>query len=59
MSDVLQTATKYQSQLKSELTKVKDFLQMANDFLEKGEPSDGVVFLKTSHRSDSRGGVTV
>jgi hypothetical protein len=53
MSDVLQTATKYQSRLKSEMTRVNEFIQMAEDFMEKGEPSDSVVFLKTSPNSDS------
>ena len=53
MSDVVNAATKYQSQVKSELAKVSDFIRMAEDFMKKGEPSDGVVFLKTSHRSDS------
>jgi len=53
MSEVLQTAVKYQSRLKSELNKVNDFIRMAEDFIEKGELSDSVVFLKTSPSSDS------
>ena len=53
MSDVVNAATKYQFRVKSELAKVSDFIRMAEDFMKKGEPSDGVVFLKTSHRSDS------
>jgi hypothetical protein len=48
MSDVLQTAMKYQSRLKSELTKVNDFLRMAEEFSKKGEPSDSVMFFKAS-----------
>jgi hypothetical protein len=51
MSDVLQTAMKYQSRLKSELTKVNDFLRMADEFLKKGEPSDSVMFFKAAPNS--------
>jgi hypothetical protein len=32
MSDVLETAIKYRTRLKSELTKVEEFLQMAETF---------------------------
>jgi len=53
MSEVMQNATKYQSQLESELTTVDDFIRMAEDFMEKGEPSDSVAFLKSSPSSDS------
>ena len=53
MSDVLQTAMKYQSRLKSELTKVNDFLRMADEFLKKGEPSDSVMFFKAAPSSGS------
>jgi hypothetical protein len=56
MSDVLQAAVKYQSRLKSELTKINDFVRMAEEFAKKGEPksetSDSIMF-KTSPSSDS------
>ena len=53
MSDVLQTAMKYQSRLKSELTKVNDFLRMAEEFSKKGEPSDSVMFFKAAPNTTS------
>jgi len=54
MSDVLQTAIKYQSRLKSELTKVNDFLRMAEEFSKKGEPSDSVMFFKAAPNSGAK-----
>jgi hypothetical protein len=57
MSDVLQTAMKYQSQIKSEMTKVNDFIQMAEAFLKKSEPknepSDSIKFFTASSNSGS------
>ena len=58
MSDVLQAAVKYQSRLKSELAKINDFVRMAEELVKdgqpKGEPSDSIMFFKTSPSSDSK-----
>ncbi|HUS53594.1 MAG TPA: hypothetical protein VMY41_06265 [Thermohalobaculum sp.] len=51
MSDVLQTAIKYRARLKSELTKVEDFLQMAENFSREIDSDDRVTFF--SNDADS------
>ena len=45
MSDVLQTARKYHARLKSELTKVESFLQMAETFSQGDDSTDRVQFF--------------
>jgi hypothetical protein len=45
MSDVLQTARKYHARLKSELTKVESFLQMAETFSQGDDSEDRVQFF--------------
>ena len=38
MTDVIQSATNYRSQLKAELEKVDEFLRLAEEFSKKPEP---------------------
>ncbi len=48
MSDVFQTATKYRSRLKAELTKVEEFLRMAEEFSKESDPEASLAFTKTT-----------
>jgi hypothetical protein len=45
MTDVLETAMKYRTRLKSELSKVEDFLQMADTFSRGVDATDPVTFF--------------
>jgi hypothetical protein len=45
MTDVLETAMKYRTRLKSELTKVEEFLQMAESFSREINSEDRVTFF--------------
>jgi hypothetical protein len=45
MTDVLETALKYRTRLKSELAKVDDFLQMAESFSREVSAEDRVTFF--------------
>ena len=46
MSDVFQTATKYRNRLKSELTKVEEFLRMAEEFSKESDTEGRLTFAK-------------
>lgn len=48
MSDVLQTAKKYQARLRSELSKVDEFLQMAANFSQEVDSEDRVTFFSNT-----------
>jgi hypothetical protein len=48
MSDVFQTATKYRTRLKAELTKVEEFLRMAEEFSKESDPDARLAFAKTT-----------
>ena len=46
MSDVLQLAARYRSRLKAELTKVEDFLRMAEELSKGGDLESRLPFTK-------------
>ena len=46
MSDVVQTAMKYRSQLATEVAKVDEFLRMAEEFSKERDPEERVKFFK-------------
>ena len=47
MPDLLQTALKYRNRLKAELTKVEDFLRMAEEFSKETDPEARLVLPKS------------
>ncbi len=51
MSDVFQTATKYRSRLKAELTKVEEFLRMAEEFSKESGPEGRLSFTNTTSKA--------
>jgi len=48
MPDVFKTATKYRSRLKAELTKVEEFLRMAEEFSKESDPEASLAFAETT-----------
>ncbi len=54
MSDVLQLASKYRSRLKAELSKVEDFLRMAEELSKGGDLEGRLPFTKPNGEAQAK-----